>query len=133
MDSNQLNTVCVDFDTTIIPWGPIWKMRKPFPGVRDAMKELEKQGYYIYILTSRLSDHWCKQTYQVYGYTSHERFKEDQYDLIQYMLDLSGIPYNEIGAEKVPALAYIDDLAVRVTPEYPLPAAIYDFIEGNRQ
>lgn len=128
----QLSTVCVDFDNTIIPWGPIWRFSRPVSGVRDAMKELERQGYYIYILTSRLSERYCRQAYLINGFKTQLDFALQQKDHVQFILDLYGIPYDEIGAEKVPAIAYFDDLAVRVTPEYPLPAAIYDFIEGNR-
>lgn len=130
--SSQLSTVCVDLDSTIIPWGSIWAFPKPLPGVRDALKELHTQGYIIYILTSRLSDRWCEEAYVYHGYDSAIEFKLAQTDHIKYLLDMWGVPYDDIGAEKVPALAYFDDLAVRVTPEYPLPAAIYDLIEGNR-
>lgn len=130
---DQLSTVCIDLDNTIIPWVSIWKSPRPFPGVRDAMNALQKQGYYIYILTSRMSDKWCEEAYEAQGYASMEEFKEDQRLHIQFLLDLAGIPYDELGAEKVPALAYFDDLAVRVTPEYPLPAAIYDLIEKERE
>lgn len=129
---NQLSTVCIDLDNTIIPWVSIWKSPRPFAGVRDAMFALQKQGYYIYILTSRMSNRWCEEAYEAQGYSDVAKFKEDQRLHIQFLLDLGGIPYDEIGAEKIPALAYMDDLAVRITPEYPLPAAIYDFIEGDR-
>lgn len=129
---DQFSTVCIDFDNTIIPWGPMWRNSRPFSGVRDAIKELEKQGYYIYILTSRISNAYCESQYQHFGFKSAEEFQAKQIAFVISVLDLNGIPFNDVGSEKVPALAYFDDLAVRVTPEYPLPAAIYDFIEGNR-
>lgn len=130
--ADQFSTICVDFDNTIIPWGPLWRVPRPFSGVRDAMKELHKQGYYIYILTSRLSSSYAEQAYAGFGFETALDFHLNQRDHVQYVLDLNGIPYDEMGAEKVPAIAYFDDLAIRVTPEYPLPAAIYDLIEGNR-
>lgn len=129
---DRLSTICIDFDNTIIPWGPVWRISRPFSGVRDAIKELEKQGYYIYILTSRLSEIYCRAEYLNFGFKSPKEFWDKQYDFIIHLLDLNGIPFHAIGAEKVPAIAYFDDLAIKVTPEYPLPAAIYDLIEANR-
>src|SRR2546426_154100 len=53
-------TVCVDFDGTIIPWGPLMADARVFPGVGDAMRRLKAAGYTIAIFSSRFSEHYLK-------------------------------------------------------------------------
>lgn len=106
-------TVCVDFDGTIFPWGPLMEEHPPFAGVRGALLALREYGYRIVVLTSRLSPEW----WQAEAFQRKEDmfiFGQEQVEYVHKLLNKHGIPYDEITAEKVPALAYFDDRAVHV-------------------
>ena len=127
--SGFVDKICLDFDGTLIPYGPIWDRNVvAFSGVRDAVARLRLSGYKIYIFTTRLSETWCRESCNSLGYGDWRTLQKDQRDYIIYILKKEGIYFDEIGAEKVPCLKIFDDLAVSITPEYPLPAAIYDFL-----
>lgn len=109
--------VCVDFDSTLYPWRPIYEQPDPLPGAADAVRRLKDAGYRIVIFTSRLSPTWLAST----KYTA-----SDMLDHIEAVLKRDAIPYDLITAEKVPAEAYVDDRAIRFTEgEWP---AIVDWI-----
>jgi len=113
--------VCVDFDSTLYPWRPVYEQPDPLPGAVEAMQRLKRAGYRIVIFTSRLSPTWLDST----KYTA-----SDQLDHIEGVLKRDGIPFDEITAEKVPAEFYIDDRSLRFSPgEWP---AITDFILWSR-
>jgi hypothetical protein len=113
--------VCVDFDGTIAPWGGLMDMDKvPLPGAAQAMRDLKAAGYHIYIFTSRLSEKWLASE----GLDAY-----DQFHYVRDWLRKYDIPFSYITGEKVPALCYIDDKAVRVSEGYPLAAAIADFLD----
>ena len=97
--------VMVDFDGTIIPWGPLMQPRAPFDGVAEALQMLSRKGFRIGIFTSRLSPTWMKYA----GTTAYE-----QQTYIATILAQHDIPYDLITAEKLPAEAYFDDKAWHV-------------------
>lgn len=123
-------TVCVDFDATILPWGPLMAPRPPFEGVREALVSLREAGYRIVILTSRLSQEWIDTTNPVY-FDGFEPTIENQRAYVASVLNQYGIPFDLITAEKVPARVYFDDKAVGVTATYPLDVAVSDFLQGR--
>lgn len=109
--------VCVDFDSTLYPWRPVYEQPDPLPGAAEAVRRLKDAGYRIVIFTSRLSPTWLAST----QYTA-----SDMLDHIEAVLKRDGIPFDLITAEKVPAEVYVDDRAIRFTEgEWP---AIVDWI-----
>lgn len=98
--------VAVDFDATLYPWRPIYEQPDPLPGAVSAMKRLKAAGYRIVIFTSRLSPTWLATRKYDAG---------EQRDLIEGMLKRDGIPFDEITSEKIPAVWYLDDRAIRMT------------------
>jgi len=112
------NLVMIDFDATILPWGPLMEHdRVPFPGVAEAMHELRANGYRIGIFTSRMSPAWI-----AYAGTS----EDEQLGYIKKVLDEHDIPYDLITAEKLPAEAYFDDKAWNV-PDGDLAEVLRDW------
>lgn len=107
-------TVCIDFDGTIVPWGPLDEDRAPFCGVSDALWDLAAQGYRIVILTSRLSQEWWEAEATARGVDA-EAFGAEQTEYVTDYMKRWALPYHLITAEKVPALAYFDDRAIRVS------------------
>ena len=110
------NTVCIDFDGTICPWGPLMEDRPPFRGVRKALKLLRDAGYRIVILTSRYSREWWADEAKTRG--GHPGiFGWEQAAFVSEYMDRYGLPCDDITAQKVPALAYFDDRARAVWSE----------------
>lgn len=117
--------VCIDFDGTIVPWGPLMARKEPFNGVPEAIRRLKELGYTIVIFTSRLSPAWFRNE-------GHD--VEEQYEYVALTLRAAGIPYDRITSEKVPAEAYFDDKAIRVSyPFFPLDVMIGDFIRQAKE
>lgn len=98
---------CIDFDSTLYPWGPLFAQPDPLPGAPEAMRRLKAAGYRIVIFTSRLSPTWLEAA----KYTA-----SDQLDHITAMLWRDGIPFDLVTSEKVPAEVYVDDRAIRFQP-----------------
>lgn len=97
----------VDFDKTIVPWGPLMEPKDPLPGAVDAIKALVARGYRIGIFTSRLSQSWLLSAFGMVEFKH-----EEQEAYVRETLDRAGIPYEFVTAEKLPAEAYIDDKAI---------------------
>jgi len=98
-------TVCVDLDGVLLPWGPLLEDREPPRGAGNALQRLRDEGYWVVILTSRFSPTW---------WASDPSIVPGQQILYVYeWLDRHAIPYDLVTCEKVPALVYIDDRAVR--------------------
>jgi len=115
---------CIDFDGTIVPWGPLMAPKDPFPGVPEAIRNLAAAGYSIVIFTSRLSSSWLLDEF------GKDRFGErTQVDYITDILDRAGIPFHAITSDKIPAEVYFDDKAIRVSEFHPLDIAIKTFIK----
>lgn len=97
------NVICVDFDGTLYPWGDLFSYDPPLPGAVDAVLRLRDAGFRIVIFTSRLSPTWLE---------AEGQSEVVQYDYIAEVLTRDGIPFDAITAEKVPAIAYVDDKAI---------------------
>lgn len=101
------HVVMIDFDGTIVPWGPLMGPKEPFPEVAEAMRNLRKEGFTIVIFSSRLSPRWC-------AHAGTDPLEQREY--IETILDAHDIPFQEVTAEKLPAEVYFDDKAVFVLP-----------------
>ncbi len=97
----------VDFDGTLFPFGKLFDADlQPFSGAAEAVRNFKQRGYTIYIFTSRLSETWW--TAEGKGV----QFGRQNLDYVKAKLDEYGIPYDSIGAEKIPCEWYIDDRAL---------------------
>jgi hypothetical protein len=119
--------VLVDFDKTIRPWGDLVAFVEPLEGAVEAMRSLNRAGFEIIILTSRMSSTWWHDEAGRRG-VDVAKFAAEQTAYVLEYLHRFGIPFDEVTAEKMPALAFFDDTAVRVSPEYPLARAVADFL-----
>jgi hypothetical protein len=99
--------VCVDFDGTIAPWGDLFGYPEPLPGALDFLRWLKEKGYTVYIFTSRLSGVWHVSEGRDPGYGVWE-----QVEYLRKYCERYGIEVDGATAEKIPAIAYIDDKAV---------------------
>lgn len=120
--------VMVDFDGTIVPWGPLMGTKEPFTGVASALARCHRQGYRIGIFTSRMSRTWA--VYEA-GEDDADAFLTDQYHYIAEMLSNHNVPFDFITAEKIPAEAYFDDKAIGVPYPGTLPGALVAFLNDN--
>ena len=106
--AERARTIAIDFDGVLMPFlalGPDRELRtdaEPGAGAKAALTRLRENGYRIVIHSSR--------SWEGYGY---RRFVWTA--ALAEWLDKHGIPYDEIhmDAGKPPAIAYIDDLALR--------------------
>lgn len=101
------NRICVDFDGTLFPWGPLDGDDPPLDGAREFMYRLREAGYYIIIFSSRLSSTWHSEM----GWKLQHAWIAQSKHIMQ-RLDNYDIPYDDITCEKVPARWYIDDRAI---------------------
>ena len=103
-DSNQTNTLVVDIDKTICQKeeNETYKQAKPIISVCNALKEAEKEGYYIILFTSRNMRSFRGSLGLINKYTAPE--------LISW-LSKNKIPYDEIyfGKPWGNSVEYIDD------------------------
>lgn len=94
----EARVLAVDFDGTIAEYeeGQFPKIGKPEPGVREALDQLKKAGWYILIFSCRAAT-------------------ADQRKAMKEWLDTNSIPYDDIwkDANKPMAEAYIDDRAIQ--------------------
>jgi hypothetical protein len=121
-------TVCIDFDGVILPWGPLMGHRRPFAGAKEALEDLRAKGYRIVILTSRLSPEWWDAEAASRGVNATDFGTAQARFLLRYLARW-GLPYDRVTAQKVPALAYFDDRAIRVPSEScGLLDAVDDFV-----
>ena len=129
-----MKTIAIDFDDTIAPWGPLFDLDPPFPGVVDAMRLARGEGYRIVILTSRLSPTWWEQDHYKFDFQTAEDFAEKNTSYVVDYLQFWQIPFDHITSEKVQADAYFDDRAVSVPPG-SLPTCLlrYLSIDGKRK
>jgi len=99
--------VCVDFDGTIAPWGDLFGFPEPLPGAKGFLQELRNAGYTIVIFTSRLSTVWHQHEGRDVA-----RGIFEQVEYLRAYFERYGLECDSVTAEKVPALAYIDDKAI---------------------
>lgn len=100
--------ICVDFDGTITEWGnPLFAYPEPQEGAVKFIKFLKDKGYKVYIFTSRLSSVW---------HASEGRDPAtgiwEQVEYLRKYCEKYGIDVDGATAEKIPAMAYIDDKAI---------------------
>lgn len=99
--------VCVDFDGTLFPWGPLFNENAPpEPGAVEAMKAFADAGWHIVIFTSRMNRQWLQDSGES---------RDEHYRYIRDLLRKNNIPFDRILGEKIPAQAYIDDKAIEYT------------------
>jgi len=99
--------VCVDFDGTIAPWGDLFGFPEPLPGARDFLIYLKDHGFTIVLFTSRLSTVW-----HAHEGRDPARGIFEQVEYLREYAERYDLPIDKVTAEKVPAVAYIDDKAV---------------------
>jgi hypothetical protein len=114
--------VLVDFDGTIVAWG---SLRNPvlLPMAGSAVRALKGEGYTIGIFTSRLSPTW----HRAEGRDPDVGILEQVQIIEQFLFD-NEIPHDFITAEKVPAVLYLDDKAMRVNEARNLNDAVDAFL-----
>lgn len=109
--------VCVDFDCTLVEWDTLDATPQPLPGAVEAVLELQRRGYEVVIFTSRFSEAWwdahCAGTGE-----DPRAFGYGQQRIVRRTLDQMGLEGLRITAEKVPALAYIDDRALHFSGDW---------------
>ena len=103
--------ICVDFDLTLVDWGPLYEVPEPLPGAVEAVQALIDRGYEVVILTSRLSRTWWAE-HCIDSGMDPDAFGRGQRAVVEESLTRMGLGGLRVTAEKVPALAYIDDRAV---------------------
>lgn len=104
-------SIALDFDGVLHQYSLGWHTKDiydpPMPGAHRALKELS-EAYGVFILTARPADEvivWCR-----------EEFKDLRFELIPDHVRY----WNTMGVigvtnRKLPALAYVDDRAIRFT------------------
>lgn len=103
--------VCVDFDGTLHPWVGMFDYPEPIEGGPEFMRGLKAKGYTVVIFTSRLSMRWLMSHYG----GSLAAANNGRRAHLLYITDWCNrhdIPFDDITAEKIPAIAYIDDKAI---------------------
>lgn len=107
----------IDFDGTIVPWGPLMGEKNLEPGALEAIVAFRTAGYRIGIFTSRMSRKWAISVVNERVEDPHESdigdFLSEQYAYVYETLVRHGVPFDFITAEKMPAEFYIDDKAYR--------------------
>ena len=114
--------VLVDFDGTIVPWGRLEGPFDPLPNAAAAVQSLKNMGFTIGIFTSRLSPTWHRAEGR-----DPELGIAEQTHIIRVALFANNIPFDFITAEKVPAILYLDDKAMRVSEKRDLLDAVAAF------
>lgn len=99
--------VLVDFDQTLREWGGLFEFKPPYPGASKFLHELKDAGYKVILFTSRLSTVWHASEGR-----DPARGILEQVEFLQEYCARFDLPFEAVTAEKVPAIAMIDDKAV---------------------
>lgn len=101
----------VDFDAVIHGYKDGWKDGVPYddpvPGAKEALEELRKRGYKIYIHSARFAPDMT-----LFGQNNTD---PEQVQLVKEYLDKHEIPYDGFMPKRA-FNVYIDDRAIRVNP-----------------
>lgn len=116
------NTIALDFDGTLYPFVGVHDEPPPNPGAVEAARRLKDAGFHIVIYTSRLSADWLEAS----GFSWA---REANY--IRKLLTRDGIPFDDITGEKVRALWYVDDRAIRYADNWADIANLILFSQGR--
>jgi hypothetical protein len=101
----------IDFDATLVQWGPLMADKDTFEGAKEGMLALRAAGYRLVIFTSRLSEVWAESVVGQNVWTI-DRFLREQRDYIAAQLARHDIPWDDMTAEKRPSEFYLDDSAM---------------------
>ena len=110
IDHNFRHAIAVDYDGVLHAFSKGWHTGDiydpPMPGAAEALVKLSKR-YSVFILTARPAREvldWC-----------FIHFPDSQFCLVPDDVKFWDSPYIGVTNRKLPALAYIDDRAVRFT------------------
>lgn len=119
--------ICLDFDGTIRPWGGLHEFPEPFTGVVQWVKDVRASGYKVILFTSRLSAVW-------HEHEGRDIAKGimDEVDYLRQYCAKYDIEVDGATAEKIPALAYIDDKAIRFGGNWQDTSAKFDMYVGGK-
>lgn len=126
MGASGHKVVCVDYDGTLVPWAGLMEDRGLILGAGQALDRLSDAGYEIVIFTSRLSRSWLMSLPGDF-----ESNLVAQVDHVTKVLDTYNVRWDRLTSEKIPAMLYFDDRAVRITKSYTLLDAVTDFLSGT--
>lgn len=112
--------IAIDFDGTLFPRVGLYAYPDPLPGAVEATQRFKRAGYHITIWTSRLWPAWLE---------SAQYPENEMRDYIEALLRDNEIPYDDL-IGKPPAVAYIDDVAIRFREDEWEPIA--DWILWSR-
>jgi hypothetical protein len=105
LDNVNSKRIMIDFDGTIHKYSKGWKdgtvYDEPISGAKQFIDQLKDDGFEVVVFTSRLSVSSLGQ-----------EVVNEQKEMIEMWLKKYGIEVDGITAEKIPATAYIDDLAI---------------------
>jgi hypothetical protein len=105
LDNVNSKRIMIDFDGTIHKYSKGWKdgtvYDEPISGAKQFIDQLKDDGFEVVVFTSRLSVSSLGQ-----------EVVNEQKEMIEMWLKKYGIKIDGITAEKIPATAYIDDLAI---------------------
>lgn len=104
--------IMIDVDGVLHTYSNGWnegKLGKIIPGSKEALDQLHKNGFEIVIFTSRAAK-------QINIKPTSEKLISD----LKIWLDKNKVYYDKITGEKLNAVAYIDDRAIRFENNWPL-------------
>ena len=107
VDVDNVNTkrIMIDFDGTIHMYSEGWKdgtiYDEPMYGTKQFIEQLKNDGFEVVVFTSRLSVSSLGQ-----------EVVNEQKEMIEKWLNDYDIEVDGITAEKLPAVAYVDDRAI---------------------
>lgn len=118
--------VCVDFDGTIRPWSGLFEFPEPFAGIVEWIAKIRGSGYKVILFTSRLSAFWHEAEGRVVA-----QGILDQLAYLREYCERYGIEVDGATAEKIPAVAYLDDKAIRFNGEWSETIGLFEkYVEG---
>jgi hypothetical protein len=105
LDNVNSKRIMIDFDGTIHKYSKGWKdgtvYDEPISGAKQFIDQLKDDGFEVVVFTSRLSVSSLGQ-----------EVVNEQKEMIEMWLKKYGIEVDGVTAEKLPAVAYVDDRAV---------------------
>lgn len=119
--------ICLDFDSTVRPWGGLRDFPAPFDGVVQWVKDIRSAGYKVILFTSRLSAVW----HEAEGRDIATGIMDEVEYLRQYCKKFD-IEVDGATAEKIPALVYIDDKAIRFMGNWQDTREKFDMYVGGK-
>lgn len=120
--------ICLDFDGTIRPWGGLLEFPPPFDGIKEWVALLRDRGYKVILFTSRLSAFW----HEAEGRDVASGIAE-QVEYLRLYCEKYSIEVDGATAEKIPAVAYLDDKAIRFNGDWSEVIGLFSrYVEGDK-